>query len=151
MKKRRIESVENNNVYEDNLIKINIEESGEYYFEIKNEITNDLAEAVAMMMRIKDKWNDNIWETKIPPIDTYEIDPEKSLYWLSGGHDEWRKLENYKKNWYDSCLEFREEFGISIISILKKSKTLKDIRNGFIKHLSIERLYDFAIEKNIIR
>ncbi len=149
MKRKRIEPIDQNNIYEDNLIKINIEESGEYYFEIKNEITNDLAEAVAIMMRIKNKWNDSIWDTKTPNINLYEIDPEKSLYWLSGGHDEWRKLENYKKNWYDSCLEFQEEFGVLIVSIIKKSKTLKDIRSGFIKHLSLEKIYDFAIEKNI--
>mgnify|MGYP000977703432 CR=1 FL=1 len=145
MKRKKIEI----NIYEENLIKIDTEESGDYFFEIKNEVTNDLAEAVSIMMRIKIKWNDDVWDTQIPKINLYNIDPSKSLYWLSGGHEEWKKLENYKKSWHDSYLEFTEEFGLSIISILKRSKTLKDIRNGFIKHLNIERIYDFAIEKNI--
>ena len=150
MKKRKVEIVDQtNNIYEDNLIRIDIEDSGEYYFEIKGEITNDLGEAVAIMMRIRDKWNDSVWNTEIPIINTYEKDTEKSLYWLSGGHDEWRKLENYKKNWYESSLIFREEYGMMIISILKKSKTLKEIRDGFNRYLNLDRLYDFAIEKNI--
>ncbi len=149
MKRRKIESLESN-IYNENLIKIDIEESGEYYFEIKSEITNDLAEAVAIMMRMKDRWNDKIWNTKIPNIDIYEIDPGKSLYWLSGGHDEWKKLEHYKKSWYESYNEFGEEFGTLVISIIKKSKTLKDIRNGFIKHLNMEKIYDFAIEKDLV-
>ena len=149
MRRKKIDALENINIHENSLIKIDTEESGEYYFEVKGEVTNDLAEAVALMMRIKDKWNDDIWNTKIPNVNIYEIDPEKCLYWLSGGHDEWKKLDNYKKNWYDSCLEFREEFGLLIISILKKSKNLKEVRSGFVKHLNIEKIYDFAIEKNL--
>jgi hypothetical protein len=149
MKRRKIEAVENS-IYNENLIKIDIEESGEYYFEIKSEITNDLAEAVAIMMRIRDKWNDKIWNTKIPNINIYEIDPRKSLYWLSGGHDEWKKLENYKKSWHESHSEFGEEFGMVVVSILKKSKTLKDIRSGFVRHLNMGKIYDFAIQKNLV-
>lgn len=148
MKKRKIEILERK-IYDDNLIKVDIEESGEYYFEIKNEITNDIAEAVSIMMKIRNKWDDDVWMIPIPDLDTYNVNPERCLYWLSGGHDEWRKLDNYKRSWKDSYLEFREEFGSIVIDILKKSRNLKDIRDGFLKYLNIERIYEFALERNL--
>jgi hypothetical protein len=44
---------------------------------------------------------------------------------------------------------FQEEFGLSVISIIKSSKKLKDIRDGFIKHLNLTTLYEFALENKI--
>ena len=36
-------------------------------------------------------------------------------------------------------------------NIVKKSKTLLDIRNAFVKYLNLPVLYNFAISKNLIR
>jgi len=146
MKKKKFES----EVDKDGLIEIGIEESGEHYFEIGNEITKDVAEAVSLMMRIGYKLEDNIWDTKIPNCLYNDIDPTKCLYWLTGGNDEWKKLDHYKKTWASSCDDFGSEFGGLVISIVKKSKTLGDMRNFFIKDLSLPKLYDFAIDKNLI-
>jgi hypothetical protein len=148
MKKKKVAVMRPNNVWNSEMIKIGQDFNG-YYFEIGTEVTNDLAEAVAILMRLKSKWNDEIWNIKISDVDYYNIDPSKCLYWLSGGDKEWGDGENYKKNWYESQLEFQEEFGIIIISILKKSKTLKDVRTGFLKYLNLATLYNFAIEKGI--
>lgn len=137
--------------HEWNLAPIKIEsEYGKYYFEIENNTTDDIAEAVSMIMRLKSRWDNFEWNTKISNIDYYNIDPSKCLYWLSGGDDEWSNGTNYKKQWRDCALEYQEEFGPTIISILKESKTLKDIKDGFIKHLNLSILYNFAIEKNMI-
>lgn len=147
MKRKRIETSDLK-IPQNHLIEIGIEETGEYYFEIGNEITKDISEAVSIMMR-SNKWNDESWNTPVPKIDFYEIDPSRSLYWLTGGKDEWTKLENYKRTWSESCSDFTEEFGELIVSIVRKSKTLKDIRDSFIKNLSLPKLYDFALEKGI--
>lgn len=137
--------------HEWNLAPIKIEsEYGKYYFEIENNTTYDIAEAVSMIMRLKSKWDNFEWNTKVSNIDYYNIDPSKCLYWLSGGYDEWLNGSNYKKQWRDCALEYQEEFGPIVISILEKSKTLKDIKDGFIKHLNLSILYNFAIEKNMI-
>ena len=102
-------------------------------------------------MRISD-WNDPIWKTVINNAMLNEcILPEKSLYWLSGGEKEWNSLNNYKYSWSNCYSEFQEEFGILIIDIVKKSKTLLDIRNSFVKYLNLPILYNFAISKNIVR
>lgn len=146
MKKKKVSTMRPNNIWDSNLIKIGKEDNN-YYFEIGSEITDDLAEAVSMLMRLKSKWNDEIWDLKISDIDFYNIDPSKCLYWLSGGENEWIKGTEYKKNWHDCQLEFQEEFGIIVISILEKSKTLREIRSGFLKHLNLPTLYNFAIEK----
>jgi hypothetical protein len=148
MKKKKVAVMRPNNVWNSEMIKIGQDFNG-YYFEIGTEVTNDLAEAVAILMRLKSKWNDQIWNLEISEIDYYNIDPSKCLYWLSGGDKEWTNDENYKKYWHEVQLDFQEEFGIIIISILKKSKTLKDIRTGFLKYLNLATLYNFAIEKGI--
>jgi len=58
-------------------------------------------------------------------------------------------MNNYKKTWNDCFLDFQEEFGITIISILKKSKTMDDVKNGFLKHLNLPAIYEFVLEKGI--
>lgn len=152
MKKRRdsvkIDLMRHYDIYNTNLIKID-KEDGQYYFEIGKEITTDLAEAISLMMRCVG-WNDKVWDLRIDQTDSSKIDPEKCLYWLTGGRDEWEKMENYTKSWCDSYLIFQEEFGIIVVEIIKSSLKFKDIRDGFIKYLGMPRLYDFAINKGIV-
>ena len=93
----------------------------------------------------------NIWNmdiTKIKNID--HIDPHRCLYWLSGGDDEWMKREYYKRPWNECDLLFEEEFGLIVQVILTKSKTLRDIKNGFIKFLNLPVFYEFCLSKNLI-
>ena len=138
-----------NDIYHFGIIRISKEEN-EYFFEIGSEMTSDVAEAVAMMMRKVD-WNDPVWDLTIDGVVLENIAPEKSLFWLSGGYAEWRTLENYNKPWCDCYLDFQEEFGYLILNIIKRTKTLKDMRKNFYKHLNLPTLYDFALSKNMIR
>ena len=147
MKKKKVATMRNFGFWSDNLVKID-KEGDQYYFEIGSDITTDLAEAVAIMM-MKYKNNGKFWDLEIKDIDYYNITPEKSLYWLSGGDNEWQLMNNYKKSWMDCSLEYQEEFGLKVISILKKSKTMRDIKNGFLKYLNLPILYEFALEKEI--
>jgi len=128
-----------------------IKEGDEYFFEIGSEMTTDVAEAVSIFMRNID-WNDPIWNTAVNEKMIYEnITPEKSLYWLTGGVKEWSSLNHYNRPWCDCYLDFQEEFGFLIVNIVKKSKTLLDIRNSFMKYLNLPILYNFAISKNMIK
>jgi hypothetical protein len=151
MKKRKVdlESKGSQNIYSDEIITIS-KESDEYFFEIGTEMTNDIAEAVSILMR-KSEFNSNIWDLELKDVFTENITPEKALFWLTGGYTEWRTLEHYNKPWSECYLDFQEEFGMIIINIVKKSKSLKDIRNNFIKYLNLPTLYEFSISKNMIR
>lgn len=122
----------------------------ELIFEIGNETTNDIAEAVSILMRRLD-FNDPIWKTEVKNIIPEQIVPEKSLFWLTGGYKEWEKLENYKKPWHECYLDFQEEFGFMIVKSVKRAKTLKDIRDSFLKYLSLPVLYEFAVSKDLVR
>lgn len=133
---------------ESNFLKIT-NENNQLYFEIGNEITTDLSEAIALMIRIKDI-DLEIWNTPIE-TDINLIEPIKALYWLTGGDREWVTLKHYKMNWCDCSLDFLEEWGIIIMSIFKKSKTWGDVRDGYIKYLNLPALYEFALTKNLIR
>ena len=126
-------------------------QSNEYFFEIGGEATTDVAEAVSILMR-KVQWDDPIWDMNIDKRIVYEdITPEKSLFWLSGGNTEWKTLNHYNRPWCDCYLEFQEEFGFLIINIIKKSKKLSDIRDGFMKYLNLPVLYNFAISKDMVK
>ncbi len=118
-------------------------------FEIGDEITNDIAEAVCMLM-LKIDDDDPIWDKKIENNSLLNISPEKSLFWLSGGHKEWDTLLNYNKPWSEYYLEFRNRFGDEVINSVTNSKKLKDIRDNFTKNLNLTILYDFALSKNMI-
>jgi len=149
MKRKKVEVMRNFNFWTDNFVKID-KEGDQYYFEIGSDITTDLAEAVAIMMNYKNKESDKFWELQIKDINYYDIKPEQALYWLSGGDYEWKVMNNYKKIWSEVSLDFQEEFGLRIISILKKSKTMRDIRDGFLKYLNLPILYEFALEKEFV-
>ena len=149
MKKRKLAIEELSEVvFSDEKIKIN--KLGEtFIFEIGKETTTDIAEGVAIMMKMIDN-NHKIWDFEFE-INEDKITPEKSLYWLTGGHTEWKQLEHYEKTWSDCYLIFQEEFGISIMNIIKKSKKLKDIREEFKRCLNLPTIYDFALSQNLIK
>lgn len=152
MKKRKatLKELKVNQILNHEVLKVT-KEADVYFFEIGNETTCDLAEAVAILMRKAD-WNDNIWNTEIDKeINVEDLTPEKALFWLTGGYSEWRTLNNYAKPWCDCYLDFQEEFGFIIVNIVKKSKTLLDIRNGFVKYLNLPTLYNFAISREMIK
>jgi hypothetical protein len=131
------------------VIRISENEKGQIFFEIDDYITQDIAEAVAIMMR-KDNIDKSIWSKEIK-IDVESMDSRKCLYWLSGGDNEWIKLHNYKKPWIDCDSFFLNEYDFVVRWVVKKSKKLEDIKNGFIEHLNLPILYEFALSKNIIR
>jgi len=133
---------------EDNFFKI-YKEDDKYLFEIGDEIALDIAEAVSILMtKIND--DNKIWEIEILDEKMKCISPERCLFWLSGGYNEWKDLKNYNLEW-SKCYEiFKNKFENRIYKIIKKSKKLKDIRNGFKKYLNLPILYDFAISKGIV-
>lgn len=150
MKRKKILSKElSQTVFNDNQIIIN-EINGDLYFEIGHELTNDIAEAVSILMRRID-FNDSIWKTEVKNIDIHSISPEKSLFWLTGGYKEWENLNNYNTNWSDCFLEFQEEFGFLVINGVRRAKRLKDIRDYFIKYINLPVLYDFAVERDLVK
>ena len=151
MKKRKVDTKLKGSdiLYKSEFVDIS-REGEEYFFEIGSLLTNDIAEAVSILMRKIDNESE-IWEIEINDVELEKITPEKCLYWLSGGNEEWQNLENYNRPWSDCYLEFQEEFGMLIVNIIKKSKTLRDIKCKFTRLLNLQTLYDFALSKNMVR
>lgn len=148
-RKRELLKTEIDSVFVNKKLDIN-KEGDEYVFEIGREMTNDLAEAVTIMMRTC-KPDDKSWDIEINNKNIENIIPERSLFWLTGGEQEWKNLENYNRPWCDCYLDFQEEFGFMIIKIIKDSKKLSDVRDGFMKYLNLPTIYDFAMSKNLLK
>jgi hypothetical protein len=94
--------------------------------------------------------NDDFWRKELPS-DFIEVDPKKCLYWLTGGDSEWISLQNYNKPWSQCMLDFQEEFGFIVVSIIEKSKTYGDIRNRFLQFLNLPTLYEFALSQDLVK
>lgn len=150
MKKRKILLEDRiNKVYSNDKIKIS-REGDEWFFEIGNQVTTDIAEAVSILMR-KCEPKDKVWEMIVKDITTNEITPSKSLFWLTGGPIEWKTLENYNMSWTECYSYFQEEYGLLIITLVEDSNTLGEIRDSFLKYLDLATLYEFSLSKKLIR
>lgn len=149
MRRKKTLLEKNKIIYDNNTIKISREEN-EWFFEIGEEVTSDLAEGVSLLLR-KCHSNDPIWKMYIKDINIDNIRSEKSLYWLSGGDKEWKLLENYNKPWCECYLIFKEEYDSLVINIINKSQTLEEVRKHFIEYLNISILYEYALSKNLIK
>jgi hypothetical protein len=119
-----------------------------YVFEIGSEITNDLGEGVAILMFYGES-DSKIWDLDIQNKNN-DVIPAKTLYWLTGGPTEWKMLNNYKIPWCECHLDFQQEFGLLILKIIKNSKKLSDIKEGFTQYTNLPILYDWALSKEII-
>lgn len=147
MKKKKVATEKEYNILDSDKIKISYENK-RYLFEIGSEVTYDLPEAISILLR-NTKKEDPIWKMEIQYINLEDIEPTKCLYWLTGGKREWDELGHYKKYWHDCLFDFQEEFGWTVIEIVRFSKTFGDIREGFLKNLNLPILYNFAIYKEI--
>ena len=128
---------------------ISQEVNGQLFFEIGNEVTTDVAEAVAILMT-KKSIDQQIWETQFE-VKAEEIEPKKAIYWLTGGDREWITLNHYKHAWSEIYLDFQEKFGHTIVDVIKNSRTLAEVRNGFTKLVNLPILYDFALSTGFVR
>ena len=125
---------------------INIE--GQIIFEIRDYTTVDLVEAVVLMANISVK--DDVWSLSTNNFDK-NIDPEKSLYWLSGGDSEWMTLEHYSESWYNLHQDFSIKWSPIINSIVSESKNLAEIKEELEKRLNLAIIYDWAISRGFTR
>ena len=150
MKKKKVMVVEREKVIFNENGVIIYENGGNLIFEIGSEITEDIAEAVAILMRIKCVPS-SVWDIELTGEEWYNIDSYKSLYWLSGGKEEWDLLENYKYNWNECYAKFVEEFDTEITKIVRRSEKLGDIKIKFMHKLNLPVLYDFAISEGFVR
>lgn len=146
MKRRR--TLDTTMIYNGKSVIITKENNQELFFEIQNNITTDLAEAVSIMMKLGVK-DENVWKIEIE--NNKIIDPEKTLYWLSGGDKEWLTMENYNAPWFTCHTDFCEKYSKVVIDIINNSKTLGDIRDKFNKSLNLSILYNFALSKGFIK
>jgi len=149
-KKRFLQQNKIDSILESNFVKVSEGVGNHLFFEIQEYCTTDILEAVAIMMRkgVTDKsiWSQNIQKN----LDIEHCEFRHCLYWLSGGDEEWKKREFYKRPWNECDLLFLEEFSTTLYVIAKKSKTLADIRDGFVKSLNLPVFYEFGLSRNLI-
>lgn len=123
------------------------ETDSEYYFEIANKVlTNDIVEAVAYLMRTTMWQQEAFW--KLPLKQMSNIQPEKGLYWLSGGDDVWKNPLHTAK-WKDVCSLYVGAFGTDVEYLLD-AETLADIRTNIIRHLNLDVMVEFAMHHKIL-
>jgi hypothetical protein len=117
-------------------------------FEIKQHTTFDLLEAVVLMMR--NSIDDKVFNL---PIDLFDINinPEKSLYWLSGGDSDWVTNETYIDSWHNLYHEFCSEWCNTLHEIVKQSRTLGQLKDALLERLNFMCIYNWCISKGFVK
>ena len=147
MKRRKQTTCSETTVYDSPRVKVHSLD-GSFIFEIDEEVTQDAAEAVSMIMH--NRIEGAFWS--IPMNGPAEqIVPERALYWLSGGDKEWSLLEHYSMSWPTCCRDFCDKWSEVVHRIVLQSHTLADIREGFRKELGLHRIYDWCISRGLVR
>jgi oligoribonuclease NrnB/cAMP/cGMP phosphodiesterase (DHH superfamily) len=127
-----------------------------YFFESNNQklsyfLTHDFMEATSALMKLHELFNeDDIWDIKINDDMRKNIDFKKSLYWLTGGYNEWVLNKSYKYDWEYCSDIFYNEYKYILKDIMKSSKTLNDVREGFLKEMNLPTLYEFSLKNNLV-
>lgn len=147
MKKRKVVTMKPFNILDNEDIKIS-KYRDDFLFDINGKITDDVAEAVAIMIYQNIPSDNNAWSTNIKQVDLFEIDPKRSLYWLSGGDIDWSS-NNYRKEWHECVGEFSEKFSETVLEMVQRSNNMFELREKFQKDLNITILYEFALENKI--
>lgn len=147
MKKRKVVTMKPFNILDNEDIKIS-KYQDDFLFDINGKITDDVAEAVAIMIYQNIPSDNNAWSTNIKQVDLFEIDPKRSLYWLSGGDIDWSS-NNYRKEWHECVGEFSEKFSETVLEMVQRSNNMFELREKFQKDLNITILYEFALENKI--
>ena len=148
--------VKNGTLLEYNKIKVSKEINNTLYFECNDEalmenfVSFDVIESVAAFMKVDDiQKDDTFWDIKFNK--QWNSSPEKALYWLTGGNKEWIEGNNYKYSWGEVYHIFLYKYSDIIYDIIDKANTLGDIRKGFNKRLSIQKLYEFALDNGLVK
>lgn len=148
MKRRKTLLENEEKIFSNSYLNI-IEVGNQIIFEIQQLTTNDLAEAVALMMK-NGVQDENFW--KLPTsLFNKDIQAERCLYWLSGGDAEWVILDNYSDYWYNYCTDFCNRWESTVKDAIEKSENLSDIRDSFEKNVSLLAIYDWAIGRGFVR
>lgn len=149
MKRRKTLLEKEEELYNGNNFRI-INEGNQIIFEIAGFTTLDLAEAVALMIRLDIDNDDKVWNLPMTIFDK-NVFPEKSLYWLSGGDSEWITLEHYSDSWFNCMFDFCSKWSSDITNSVESAKSLGDVRKYFVNQLNLLRIYEWAISKGFTR
>jgi len=151
-KSYQIETISDKILFNDLTLYISRENNKKLFFNIKKQPyyteTYNTAEAVSILMRNK-TWCDitSIWNIELSTTDKNVYSTAGVLLWASGGHETWNKMN---LDWLDYYNQLDIEYNKSITKIMRKSNTLGDIRNGFIKYLNLDKLYNSILRLSTI-
>ena len=139
-----------NLLFESDLIKVSKEANKILYFESNQWQLNtyDVIEGVAALIKMNVPYEDKVWDIQVK--EKWNSSADKALYWLSGGDKEWLDGKRYKYQWKDVFHIFTHKYSDIIYDVLEKAETLKDIRDGFNKHLPMTKLYEFSLNNGLI-
>lgn len=156
-KSRQLILNEDNLFIERNNIQVYKESNDIYYFEIQTSELNyfftcDYLESVSALMKSKFVCeSDQLWNIKITDEMRNITYNGSSLYWLSGGDDAWNRYKIYNIRWDEAIDLYIDEFEDILIKINNECETLGDVRKELNKYLNLPTLYEFGLEKGIIK
>ena len=155
-KHRQLILDEGNLIIEENGIEVYQEGNNIYFFEGKLPNLNyfftcDYLESVSALTKLKNINNFNqIWDIEITKEMKSVVNYGSSLYWLSGGDIMWGN-GIYNIRWDEVVDIFLDEYIDKLIEINIKCSTLSEVRDELTTHFNLPTMYEFGLEKGIIK
>jgi hypothetical protein len=111
----------------------------------KNIVTDDILEAVVILIKMDNFKNDKIlWDLDIQySKNDLNIKFSDVLFWLLGGDT---GMVKYKYKWGYMSDFFVKKYKRTLSSILKNSKNMNDVRKLLLKKIPMQSIYDFSIK-----
>tara|TARA_R110000772_G_scaffold2410_2_gene8396 strand:+ start:16093 stop:16569 length:477 start_codon:yes stop_codon:yes gene_type:complete len=156
-KNRQLILNEDNLILEKNNVQVYKESNNTYYFESQANNLNyfftcDYLESVSALMKIKGmKKFKKLWNIEITDEMRNVVNYGSCLYWLTGGDKEWGMYKTYNIRWDEAIDLFIDQYEDILIIINQNCNTLGEVREQLTKHLNLPTIYEFCLEKGIIK
>jgi hypothetical protein len=112
--------------------------------------TDDVFQMVIWAEKLKNLDIDDIWQIRLTNDDKTNAMAANLIYFLTGDDKAWKRNFIWQHEWKDLNVLFLEWFEPKIKDIVKRSKTLGDLRKKLKTKIGSEDFYEFGLKFDLL-
>lgn len=112
--------------------------------------TDDVFQIVIWAQKIKELDIDDIWQIRLTNEDKMSAMAANIIYFLTGDDKAWKRNFIWQHEWKDLNILFLEWFEPKIKDIVKRSKTLGELRRKIKAKIGSEDFYEFGLKFDLL-
>lgn len=112
--------------------------------------TDDIFQIIIWAQKYKSINVEDLWRMRITNEDKINSMPSNLIYYLTGDDKIWKRNLIWKHDWKDMNSIFLEWFELKIKDVVKKSKTLGQLKNKIKNKIGSEDFYEFGLKFDLL-